>query len=91
MMRLSTPPLIPANRVDPSSRLGAFRIRLRAALEIEHMATFFRANAHFQIKSNEEMTKPESPEFEALEKLETDGYESAKRLRREILQEVKQS
>jgi len=52
------------------------------------MATFFCANAHFQIKSNEEMTKPESPEFEALEKLETDGYESAKKLRREILQEV---
>ena len=52
------------------------------------MATFFCANAHFQIKSNEEMTKPESPEFEALEKLETDGYESAKRIRREVLQEV---
>ncbi|TVY36568.1 putative ATP-dependent helicase [Lachnellula subtilissima] len=76
------------DEVDPSSRLGAFRIRLRAALEIEHMATFFCANAHFQIKSNEEMTKPESPEFEALEKLETDGYESAKRIRREVLQEV---
>ncbi|TVY43470.1 putative ATP-dependent helicase [Lachnellula occidentalis] len=73
---------------DPSSRLGAFRIRLRAALEIEHMATFFCANAHFQIKSNEDITEPESPEFEALEKLEIDGYESAKRMRREVLQEI---
>jgi E3 ubiquitin-protein ligase SHPRH len=52
------------------------------------MAIFFRANAYFQIKSNEDMTKPGTPEFEALEKLETDGYEEAKKLRREILQEV---
>jgi E3 ubiquitin-protein ligase SHPRH len=63
-------------------------MRLRGALEIEHMATFFRANAYFQIKSNEDMTKSDTPEFEALEKLETEGYEEAKRLRREILQEV---
>jgi E3 ubiquitin-protein ligase SHPRH len=75
-------------RIDPSSRLGVFRNRLRGALEIKHMATFFKANAHFQIKSNEEMTKLDSPEFQALEKLETDGYEAAKKLRREILQEV---
>lgn len=76
-------------RIDPSSRLGVFRNRLRAALEIQHMAAFFRANAHFQIKSNEEMTDPDSPEFQALEKLETEGYEEAKRLRQEILQEVR--
>jgi E3 ubiquitin-protein ligase SHPRH len=55
------------------------------------MATFFKANAHFQVKSNEEMTKLDSPEFQALEKLETDGYEAAKKLRREILQEVNRS
>lgn len=63
-------------------------MRLRGALEIQHMAIFFRANAYFQIKSNEEMTKPDTPDFEDLEKLETEGYEAAKRLRREILQEV---
>ena len=75
-------------RIDPSSRLGLFRMRLRGALDVKHMAIFFRANAYFQIKSNEEMTKPDTPEFEALEKLEMDGYEEAKKLRREILQEV---
>jgi E3 ubiquitin-protein ligase SHPRH len=74
--------------VDPSSRLGVFRNRLRGAIEVQHIAIFFRANAYFQIKSNEDMTKPDSPEFSALEKLEIDGYEEAKRLRREILQEV---
>ncbi len=76
------------HRVDPSSRLGVFRNRLRGALEIQHVATFFRGNAFFQIKSNEEMTEPESDDFKALEKLETHAYEEAKKLRREILHEV---
>lgn len=70
------------------TRLSVFRNRLRAALEIEHMAVFFRTNAYFQIKSNEEMTKPDSQEFHELEKKELDGYEIAKTLRREILKEV---
>ncbi|RDW68462.1 hypothetical protein BP5796_09119 [Coleophoma crateriformis] len=74
--------------VDATSRLGVFRNRLRAALEIEHMAVFFLANAHFQIKSNEGLTQPESPEFEALDKLETEGYEKAKKIRQEILLEI---
>ncbi|KAH7409072.1 putative SNF2 family helicase/ATPase [Cadophora sp. MPI-SDFR-AT-0126] len=74
--------------VDPSSRLSAYRNRLRMALEIEHMAIFFRTNAYFQIKTNEEMTKPGSDEFKALEKLEEEGYEEAKRKRQEILLEI---
>jgi E3 ubiquitin-protein ligase SHPRH len=53
------------------------------------MAIFFCANAYFQIKSDESITKPATLEFETLEKLETDGYEEAKKLRREILQEVR--
>ncbi|ESZ90401.1 hypothetical protein SBOR_9212 [Sclerotinia borealis F-4128] len=73
---------------DPASRVGLVRARLRAALELHHMALFFRANAHFQIKTNEEMTKPDSPEFEDLDRIERDGYEAAKKLRREILQEM---
>jgi E3 ubiquitin-protein ligase SHPRH len=75
-------------RSDPMSRMGTLRTRLRGTLEIEHMALFFRANAYFQIKTNEEMTKPDSAEFQELERLETEGYEAAKKLRREILQEV---
>ena len=74
--------------MDPSSRLGVFRNRLRNAIEVQHVAIFFRTNAYFQIKSNPDMTKPDSPEFIALEKLEIEGYEEAKKLRREILQEV---
>ena len=55
------------------------------------MAVFFRASAYFQIKTNhknEENTIADSPEFQALEKLEVEGYEVAKKLRQEILQEV---
>lgn len=54
------------------------------------MAVFFQANAYFQIKTNNEMTSPDSAEFRELEKLETDGYERAKNLRQEILQDVSQ-
>ncbi|KAG0645405.1 putative ATP-dependent helicase [Hyphodiscus hymeniophilus] len=71
-----------------SSRLGVFRNRLRGALEIEHMAVFFRTNAYFQLKTNEEMTKPKSREFNELETLETEGYEMAKKMRQEILLEI---
>lgn len=70
-----------------AGRVGDARRRLRSALEILHKATFFRANALFQIKSNQDMTKPESVEFQELEKMETEGYEQAKVLRREILEE----
>jgi E3 ubiquitin-protein ligase SHPRH len=62
---------------------------LRGALEIEHIATFFQANAFYQIKTNEDFTKPDAPEYLRLEKLETEGYERAKQLRQEILQEVR--
>lgn len=34
------------------------------------------------------MTKPDSAEFKRLEELELKGYDSAKKIRREILQEV---
>ncbi|TPX15186.1 uncharacterized protein E0L32_004744 [Thyridium curvatum] len=68
-------------------RVGEAQRSLRYALELQHKAVFFCANAHFQIKSNEEMTVPESDDFERLEKLETEAYERAKRIRREILQE----
>ncbi|KAH8598130.1 E3 ubiquitin-protein ligase [Bisporella sp. PMI_857] len=74
-----------------SLRLSTLRLRLRSSLEIEHMAVFFIASAYFQIKTNHknnEATIPDSPEYQALEKLEIEGYEVAKNLRREILQET---
>lgn len=52
------------------------------------MATFFLANAYFQVKSNEEMTELDSDAFKRLEKLETGAYEAAKKMRNEMLQDV---
>jgi len=71
----------------PTARVGEAQRRLRYALELQHKAVFFCANAHYQIKSNEDMTQPDSEDFKRLEQLETEGYERAKRIRREILQD----
>lgn len=72
---------------DIKVRLGECRRRLRGALEMQHKAVFFCANAYFQIRDNSEMTDPESWEFNDLKKLEDAGYEQAKVIRREILLE----
>ncbi|KAK6080242.1 SNF2 family domain-containing protein [Seiridium cupressi] len=69
-------------------RVGEARRRLRTALDLKHRAIFFIASAYFQIKSKEDMTKPDSDDFKRLEKLEIDGYEKANQIRQEILQEV---
>jgi E3 ubiquitin-protein ligase SHPRH len=70
-----------------TGRVGEARRRYRSALEIQHKAIFFCANAYYQIKSNEEMTVPDSDEFHRLEELEVEGYDAAKKIRREILDE----
>ncbi|OTA04104.1 hypothetical protein A9Z42_0046570 [Trichoderma parareesei] len=68
-------------------RVGELQNRLRNCLELHHKAVFFCANAYFQIRDNPEMTVPESEEFERLKKLEDEGYENAKMLRRKILKQ----
>ncbi|EAQ85957.1 hypothetical protein CHGG_07210 [Chaetomium globosum CBS 148.51] len=69
-------------------RVGEARRRLRLSLEVQHKAVFFCANAYFSIKTNKEMTAPDSDEFKRLEKLEVEAYDRAKDIRREILREV---
>ncbi|KAM7197011.1 putative ATP-dependent helicase IRC20 [Naviculisporaceae sp. PSN 640] len=71
-----------------SPRLSEARRKLRSALEIQHKAVFFCANAYFTIKSDEQLTAPESEEFKALEKLEVEHYDRAKEIRKEILHET---
>ena len=73
---------------DVPPRLGEARRRLKLALGIEHKAIFFIASAYFQIKTHEDMTPPDSSESKRLEKLEVEGYELAKCIRKEILREV---
>ena len=70
------------------SRSGPFRQRLRAALEIEHVCTFFTGNAYYQIKTNEGLTQAGSEQFRKLEKAEEAAYERSKMLRKEMLSET---
>ncbi|KIX06596.1 uncharacterized protein Z518_04572 [Rhinocladiella mackenziei CBS 650.93] len=73
------------NEDEMNPRLITLRARLRSALEIQHIAIFFIANAYFQLKSREE---PESEKYLDLEKEETKAYEEAKSIRGELLAEV---
>ncbi|KAA6416045.1 MAG: SNF2 family helicase [Lasallia pustulata] len=70
------------------SRSGPYRQRLRAALEVEHICTFFTANAYYQIKTDETHTQADSEQFRKLEKAEEEAYERSKTLRKEMLSET---
>ncbi|KKY29035.1 putative snf2 family helicase [Phaeomoniella chlamydospora] len=72
---------------EENPRLGAWRLRLRAALEVLHVSIFFMGNVYFQLKSNEEITMPDSEEFKQFERQEEEAYEEAKRIRAELLSE----
>jgi len=78
------------DQVEKNSRIGIYRQRLRAALEVEHICIFFTANAYYQIKSDPKLTAPDSDDFKSLEKQETEAYEAAKSIRKEMLSEVSQ-
>ena len=70
-----------------ASHTGPHRLRLRAAIEVQHVCTFFVANAYYQIKTDETKIMLESKEFKELEREEESMYERAKILRKELLQE----
>jgi E3 ubiquitin-protein ligase SHPRH len=73
---------------EASPLLSGLRNSLRTALELQHVCTFFAATACYQIKVNENLTTPESEEFQRLEAQEVELYDRAKSVRREILQDV---
>ena len=76
-----------SDETEAKGRVGECRRRLRSALELHHKTVFFCASAYFQVRDNEEMTEPESDEFNRIKKLEDEGYEEAKLIRKEILRE----
>ncbi|KAK3677689.1 hypothetical protein LTR78_002539 [Recurvomyces mirabilis] len=67
--------------------LGQLRGHLRTALQLQHACTFFAATATYQIKSNEALTMSESEDFAKLEEQESNMYDAAKQIRRELLLE----
>lgn len=73
---------------DKNTRAGAFRQRLRSALEIQHICVFFTGNAYYQIKTDPKLTNPESEQFKSLERREEEAYGAAKLIRKEILKDI---
>lgn len=78
----------PESENSAAARTGVYRHRLRYALELEHTCTFFIGNAYYQIKSNPDLTEPDSAAYKELDRLEESTYESAKLLRKELLAEA---
>ncbi len=78
------------SRPDAGNSSSAPRIRLRSALELEHMLLFFVANGYYQIKSDENETVPGALDFDELGTQEEEYYEKAKLIRKEILTEARE-
>ncbi|ETN38893.1 uncharacterized protein HMPREF1541_06935 [Cyphellophora europaea CBS 101466] len=78
----------PDEEDELDANIQTFRQRLRSALEVQHICIFFVGNAFYQLKSKEDEVKPDSEEFYALEKQETEAYDEAKKIRGELLAEV---
>lgn len=72
---------------EKAGGVQARRAGLRHALEVHHACLFFVATAYFQLRSNEDLTEPDSERFQELEKLESEYYEEAKVVRKELLQD----
>ncbi|KAI1261241.1 SNF2 family N-terminal domain-containing protein [Xylariaceae sp. FL1019] len=68
-------------------KVGECRRKLRSILDVEHRAAFLIASGCFQKKSDISLTVPDSNEFKELERCEVEGYEKAKQIRKELLQE----
>lgn len=63
------------------------KVALHSALQLKHACAFFVGTANFRIKSNTNITEPDSGRFKELEQQESTYYESAKLTRKEILNE----
>jgi E3 ubiquitin-protein ligase SHPRH len=72
---------------DPDSRLAICRQRLRAALEVQHMAVFLLGNGYCQMKEKK-AAYPESEEFQKWQGLEVAAFEESKKIRMELLSEI---
>ncbi|KAI9885897.1 MAG: hypothetical protein M1823_002322 [Watsoniomyces obsoletus] len=74
---------------DQDSQVALRRKQLRAALELEHMCSFFAASAYYQIKRDESLTEPESDDYKDKEKAEVELYEKARQIRQEMIIEIR--
>lgn len=72
---------------EDMGRIPVIRKALRSFLELEHACDFFIATTYHQIKEAEPMVQPE--DIQRFEELETEWYQKAKIIRRELLIESK--
>jgi E3 ubiquitin-protein ligase SHPRH len=72
---------------DLDSRLGAYKQRLRAALEVQHMSIFFLGNAYFQMKTTDGI-EPGTEAYKDWESREEAAFEEAKQVRAELLADI---
>lgn len=74
---------------DNLGNIATLRRSLRSFLEVEHTCKFFIATAHHQIKECLDNKQPDTEQALHEEQLETEWYDQAKAIRRELLAEVK--
>lgn len=69
--------------------ISSIRRSLRSFLELEHMCKFFIATTHHQIKDHLDVQQADAEASLREEQLETEWYDEAKAVRRELLGDVK--
>lgn len=69
--------------------ISALRRSLRSFLELEHMCKFFVATTHHQMKESLDSQQPGTEQARRHEQIETEWYDLAKAIRRELLGDVK--
>jgi E3 ubiquitin-protein ligase SHPRH len=74
---------------ESMGNIASLRRSLRSFLELEHMCKFFIATAHHQIKDFLDTQQVDTEASLREEQLETEWYDKAKVVRRELLGEVK--
>ncbi|KAI1758893.1 SNF2 family N-terminal domain-containing protein [Hypoxylon sp. FL1150] len=72
-----------------TTRTGECRRQLRNMLDLHHRALFFLASASFQVKSDSARKNADPNLIRELEEQEVSGYQAAKTVRQEILQEAR--
>ncbi|USP79813.1 uncharacterized protein yc1106_07087 [Curvularia clavata] len=75
--------------MENMGRIPVLRRSLRSFLELEHAAQFFTATAFHQMKEDPASTEPGSEDWHEKDRAETNYYEAAKTVRRELLRESK--
>lgn len=75
------------NQSEQVKKVFSLRKALRSSLEVQHVCCFFVATAYFQMKTDEERVVKDSNEYNRLEERETQYYDRAKIIRKELLRE----